>query len=297
MPGRFAGKVAIVTGSGQSIGRAIARLLAAEGASVVTNSRTAVSRDDTPTAADTAREIVDAGGRAVPVFGDVGTMAVAKTLIDAAVTEFGALDIIVNNAGFANYLKLEEMTEASWDAELATNLKAPFAMAHYGVPHLKARGGGRILNVISRVGLHGAGGMAAYAAAKAGVLGLTFTLAKELAGDNITINCLAPTANTVRADRTAAERNARMGYTPQLSSRRTPEHIAPIAAYLVSDAATSINGQIFYAAAGHVTLYAPPLPRNTIITDDIWSLEALAKLVPEAFGAVLEPPSAPVSPV
>jgi hypothetical protein len=88
-----------------------------------------------------------------------------------------------------------------------------------------------------------------------------------------------------------------MGYAPQVSARRTPEHVAPIAAYLVSDAAASISGQIFYAAAGHVTLYAPPLPRNSIVTDDIWSLDALATAVPEAFGTVLEPPTAPVSPV
>src|SRR4029453_14552299 len=120
---------------------------------------------------------------------------------------------------------------------IAVNLKSAYATSHLAVPGMRAQGGGRIINVISRVGLAGTPGMTAYAASKAGGVGFTLALSKELFNDGITVNALAPTANTVRAQRTAAERHAMTGRVIPSSPNRTPEHIAPIAAYLASDAA------------------------------------------------------------
>ena len=297
MAGSLQGKIAIVTGSGQSIGRAIALFLAAEGAAVITNSRTAVSGDGTPTAKDTAAEIQAAGGKSVAVYADVGTMAGAKALVDSAMGEFGGLDILINNAGFGPTVFLEDMSEDIWDSTLDTNLKAHFATAFYAVPHMKARGGGRILNVISRVGLGGAASMTAYAAAKAGAMGFTFALAKELESADITVNCLAPTANTTRSQRTAAERYAKIGRQIPPSPTRTPEHVAPVAGYLVGPHAGAITGQIFYAAAGEITHYAAPTATRSIYKDGKWTLAELAKVMPPAFGASLKPPVMPAPPV
>jgi 3-oxoacyl-[acyl-carrier protein] reductase len=290
------GKVALVTGSGQSIGRAIALLLAEEGAAVVVNSRSATSPDGTPTAADTETEIVKAGGRAHAVFADVGTMAGAATLVDAAVTTFGRLDILVNNAGFGPTVTIDDMDEAQWDSCLDTNLKGTYATAHYAVPHMRSQGGGRIINIISRVGLAGTPSMTAYTAAKAGSMGFTLALSKELFGDHITVNCLAPTANTVRAQRTAAERHAMTGRVIPTSTNRTPEHIAPLVVHLASETAAGITGQIFYAAAGEITLYSAPAPQRTIFKQGRWSLDELAAIVPVAFGSELRAKDSPLPP-
>ena len=287
---RLTGKVAVVTGSGQGIGRAIALLLAAEGAAVVVNSRTAQSPDGTSTAADVAAEISAAGGRAEAVFVDAATMDGARSLVDGAAEIFGSVDIVVNNAGSWPTIRIDEMGESAWDEVMGVNLKSAYAMAHYAVPRMRKGGWGRILTVISRVGLVGAATMSAYSASKAGAMGLTFALAKELAGDGITVNCLAPTANTARSARTAAERHAMVGLVVPASAERTPERIAPLAVYLASQAAADITGQVFYAAAGEVTLYSPPEPRRSIFAQDAWTLDDLDRAFPSAFGTVLNPP-------
>ena len=294
---RLAGKAAVVTGSGQSIGRAIAQLLAAEGASVIVNSRTAVSRDDTPTAQDCADEINAAGGRAVAVFADVATMSGAARIVESCVEQFGGIDILVNNAGGGSTVRIEEMDETEWDRVIGMNLRGTYATAHYAVPHLKRRGGGRIINIISRVGLAGSATMSAYAAAKAGTVGFSFALAKELAADAITVNCVAPTANSVRAMRTAEERYAMIGRVIPASSNRTPAHIAPLVAHLASDETAGITGQIFYTAAGEITRYDPPVPARTIFKQGMWSLDELSALFPSAFGSTLSPPESPLPPV
>ena len=295
--GTLDGKVALVTGSGQSIGRAIALLLAEEGAAVVVNSRSASSRDDTPTAADTEAEIVKAGGQAHAVFADVGTMDGAAALVDGAIETFGRLDILVNNAGFGATVTIENMGEGDWDSVLDTNLKGTYATAHFAVPHMRAQGGGgRIINIISRVGLAGTPSMTAYTAAKAGAMGFTLALSKELFDDGITVNCVAPTANTVRAQRTATERYAMTGRVIPSSPNRTPDHIAPLVAHLAGDAAATVTGQIFYAAAGEITLYAAPTPQRTIFKQGKWTLDELEALFPTAFGANLRAADSPLPP-
>ena len=230
------GKTAVVTGSGQGIGRAVAHLLAAQGAAVIVNSRSAQSPDNTTTAADVTEEILASGGRARAVFADAGTMRGAGELIEAALESFGSVDILVNNAGVYPAARVEDMTEQTWDTVMNVNLKSTYATCHYAIPHMRSKGFGRVVNMISRAGLAGLASMTAYAASKAGVTGFTFALAKEVADAGITVNCVAPSAATERPERTAAERRARTGHTSFAApSARTAEQIAPMVAYLVGD--------------------------------------------------------------
>src|SRR5207248_1726721 len=148
--------------------------------------------------------------------------------------------------------------EAEWDAVLDTNLKSQFACIHFALPLMRRTGWGRIINVGSNVGLFGLSSFSAYGAAKGGALGLTFSMAVELRGSGITVNCLLPSSETIRLERSRAERMARTGFVEVPSARRTPEAIAPVVAYLASDAAAGISGQVVYSAAGVITLYSWP---------------------------------------
>ena len=285
------GKVAVVTGSGRNIGRAVALLMAQEGAAVVTNNRS----PDSPhgSAEGTAREIVAAGGRATPVYADIATMEGARRLVQAAVDAYGSVDILVSNAAASERAPIDEMTEEQWDGTLDACLKSQFACARYAAPIMKAKGWGRIINVSSRIGLFGFSGMASYAAAKAGTVGLTLALAHELGKHGITVNCLVPTATTHRSAEFARFAAAQAVFRHAPSANRLPEHIAPIVAYLCGDAAGKVNGQILYAAGGEVTLYTSPRPVRTIYKPGGWSLEELSSLFPTAFGDELPPPVNP----
>jgi NAD(P)-dependent dehydrogenase (short-subunit alcohol dehydrogenase family) len=221
----------------------------------------------------------------------------ASRIVETCVDEFGAIDILVNNAGGGSTVHVEEMDEGEWDRVLDMNLKGTYATVHYAVPHMKRKGSGRILNVISRVGLAGSPTMSAYSAAKLGVVGFTYAISKELAASGITVNCVAPTANTVRAQRTATERYAMTGRVIPASANRTPEHIAPIVAHLVGDSTAGITGQVFYAAAGEITLYDAPTPARTIFKQGKWTLDELSSVFPSAFGTTLVPPMSPLPPM
>ena len=283
--GKFSGKTAVVTGSGQSIGRSIAHLLASEGASVVVNSRSETSRDQTPTAADTAREIAAAGGRAIPVFADMGTMEGAKAVIDAAVREFGGVDILVNNAGGSHQIaNIDEIPEQSWDTVCATNLKSQYACIHYALPHMKKKGWGRIVNISSSVGLLGLAQMTPYAAAKAGTLGLTFALAHETLASGITVNVVLPSAFTTRSDRDRAAREAKTGLSVPRSPERVPEAVAPLVAHLATEEAAGMTGQVFAVSGGRITLHVWPPSKLVLFKPTRWSLDELSAQFPVTFG-------------
>lgn len=190
------GKVAIVTGAGRGIGSHIALKLAAEGASVVVN-----DLDDGP-AAETAQAIVSTGGRAVPVAGNITEDGFAERFVGAAVDNFGGLDIVVNNAGYTWDSVVQKMSDEQWDAILDVHLKAPFRILRAAQPVISrlakaARAAGepvpcrKVVNISSVAGLGGNPGQANYAAAKAGVTGLTKTLAKEWGRYNVTVNTVA----------------------------------------------------------------------------------------------------------
>ncbi|MGI2336573.1 MAG: 3-oxoacyl-[acyl-carrier-protein] reductase [Dehalogenimonas sp.] len=242
---KLAGKTAVVTGAGRGIGRAVALQLAAEGAAVVLNSLS-------DSADKVAAEINLAGGTAVAVRGDVSRTDDVAALINAAVTSFGRLDILVNNAGITRDNLLLRMNEEDWDTVLDTNLKSVYLCCRAALkPLLKSRGSGRIINISSIIGLSGNAGQANYAASKAGIIGLTKSLAKELASRQITVNAVAPgfIVTDMTAGMSEEAREALVKRIP-LGSLGTPEDVAATVVFLASEEARYITGQTLTVDGG-----------------------------------------------
>jgi 3-oxoacyl-[acyl-carrier protein] reductase len=248
---RFEGKVAIVTGGAQGIGAAIAARLASEGAAVAVADLTAER------GAETVESIVKDGGRAVAYGADVSRTADVQTLVAAVVAEFGRVDILVNNAGITRDNLLFKMTDEDWDAVINVNLRSAFLMSREVQKHFVAQKYGKIVSLSSRSAL-GNRGQANYAASKAGVMGLTATLAIELGPFGVNVNAVAPGyIATAMTDATAR----RIGLDPeQLKTaaandtpvRRVgyPEDIAATVAFLAADESSFISGQTIQVNGG-----------------------------------------------
>lgn len=247
----LAKKVAIVTGASSGIGRATARLFAREGASVVVSGRRHAELDAL------VGEIEEAGGHAVAVAGDVRREEVAKALVDAAVTRFGGLDVAFNNAGVVGETKpITEMSLDEWRETLDTNLASAFLGAKYQVPAMLARGGGSLIFTSSFVGYTaGLPGMAAYAASKAGQIGLVKALAAEYGAKGVRVNAVLPGGTDTPASITNAP-----DATPEvlafvegfhaLKRMASPEEIARAVLHLASDASSFITGTAFLVDGG-----------------------------------------------
>jgi 3-oxoacyl-[acyl-carrier protein] reductase len=242
---RLEGKVAVITGAGRGIGAAIARRFAVEGASVVLNSLS-------DSASKVADEITSSGGKATAVQGDVSKADDAAKIIDTAVSFFGHLDILVNNAGITRDGLLMRMSEEDWDAVMDTNLKSVYLCCRAALrPMLKSRGAGRIINLSSVTGLAGNVGQANYAASKAGIIGLTKSLAKELASRQVTVNAIAPGYITtdMTAKMTDEAKQSLLKRIP-LGTLGTADDVASVAAFLASDEAKYITGQTLTVDGG-----------------------------------------------
>jgi 3-oxoacyl-[acyl-carrier protein] reductase len=241
-------KVAVVTGASRGIGRAIAIDLASRGASVVVNYNSSAAA---------AQEVVDAitqaGAKAIAVKADVSKMDEASALIKAATDTFGKIDILVNNAGTTRDNLIMMMKEEDWDHIMTTDLKSVFNCSKAATkPMMRARGG-RIINITSVVGLSGQAGQSNYAAAKAGVIGLTKSLAKELGARNITVNAIAP--GYIPTDLTNVlpeELKQGMIKATPLGRFGKPEEIAYAVSFLASDEAAFITGAVLSVDGGIV---------------------------------------------
>ena len=246
----LSGKVALVTGASRGIGRATAVALAGAGAAVVVN-----YRGGTEAAQEVAQEIEAAGGRATTVQADVSVAADVERLIKATTDTYGSLDILVNNAGIARDNLLLRMKDDEWDAVLNTNLRAAYLLTKAVLrPMMRARWG-RIISITSVVGLAGNAGQANYASAKAGLIGFTKSVAREMAARGITANAVAP--GFIETDMVAnLGENLREGVLGQIPLGRMgqPRDVAQAIVFLASDAAGYITGQTL-AVDGGMTMH------------------------------------------
>ncbi len=242
---KLTGKVALVTGAAQGIGRAIALLLAQNGADVV------ISDVNLAKAEETAKEIEGAGRRAMPVRVDVSRAEEVEGMVQAILDRFGHIDILVNNAGIARDKLILRMTEEDWNAVLDVNLKGTFHCTKAVVRHMSKQRSGKIVSIASVVGEMGNAGQANYSASKAGVIGLTKTVAREFAQRGINVNAIAPgyieTAMTEALPEKAKEELKRQIPLDRLGR---PEDVAEAVLFLVSESASYITGQVLNVNGG-----------------------------------------------
>ncbi|WP_210469434.1 3-oxoacyl-[acyl-carrier-protein] reductase [Sporosarcina sp. 6E9] len=245
---RFEGKAAIVTGASRGIGREIALNLANEGARVVVNY--SGSKDK----ADEVVEIIkNAGGEAFAIQADVSNSESVKNMIDETIATFGSIDILVNNAGITRDNLLMRMKEDEWDDVISINLKGVFLCTKGVTRQMMRQRAGKIVNVASIVGVSGNPGQANYVAAKAGVIGLTKTTAKELATRNINVNAVAPGFITTDMTETLSEDvQKQMLANIPLGKLGSPENVAKTVLFLLSDDAAYITGQTIHVDGGMV---------------------------------------------
>jgi 3-oxoacyl-[acyl-carrier protein] reductase len=274
---RLDGRVAIVTGAGNGLGRAEALALAAAGASVVLNDLPGAGVDTV------AGEIAAAGGNAAVSAGDIGEWATAQGLLATALREFGRLDILVNNAGVVRDRMIFSMSPEEWDLVLRTHLRGHFLASRvataYWREQSKQAGGpvyGRIVNTSSEAFLLGSSGQPNYSAAKGGITALTLTTARSCARYGVRANAICPRARTAMT----AEL---MGPAPADGpDPLDPRYVAPLVTYLTSPMAGNINGEVFVVHGGVAAVMAPPAVKSTFLAKEhgsangMWTLEAIA---------------------
>ena len=242
------GKCALVTGASRGIGRAVALKLASEGAKVALN-----FAGNEAAANEVRQEIEAAGGQAILVKADVANEAAVQDMVQKTADAFGRIDILVNNAGITRDGLLARMKEEDWDAVLSTNLKGVFLTTKAVAKLMMKQRAGRIVNMASVVGVSGNAGQANYSAAKAGVIGFTKTIARELASRGVTANAVAP--GFIATDMTSVlsdkAKEAALAGIP-LGRMGTPEDVAAAVLFLASDQASYITGQVLHVDGGMV---------------------------------------------
>jgi 3-oxoacyl-[acyl-carrier protein] reductase len=315
------GKVAIVTGSGQGIGRAIALRLSAEGAKVVTNNRKPGSTgyalmndklvealppekqawfkkhvtEDTGDAETTAAEIRRLGGDALAFFGDMSDFEKARELARTTKEHYGRIDILVNTIGTFGFSPIWEMSEETWDHVCLVKPKSHFNTIRHVLPYMMEQKWGRIVNCSSGA-FSGSPNHTNYATANAGVLGLTYSTAMEVWPYGITCNAFAPGAYTRATFELEALVMASPGkkspfpkseaFMSMMENTPGPEELAPFIAYLASDEAAQVSGSVFFVMGNNISLYADPEFKKTLTKQGArWTFEELKQMAPRALFA------------
>ncbi len=289
---RLENRVCIVTGAGRGIGAAVARLLASEGAKVVVND-IGVNLDGSGggqgPAEETVAEIRRDGGTASVNFGSVTDHAAAERLVHQAIQEYGKLDVLVNVAGILRDRMIFNMSEQEWDDVIAVHLKGTYNTCKFAAQYFHDTRGGdyRLINFTSVSGLHGAPGQPNYAAAKMGIVGLTYSCANALARYGVTANCISPGAATRMTESVPTER--RRSPASADSQERAPDNVAPAVAYLASTRSGWINGRILHASGYQISLYSNPEPIRVIQGTEPWELDRAFELIERTFRPAVEP--------
>jgi len=273
MPDMLKGRVAIVTGAGNGLGRAEAISLAAQGAQVVVNDL-GTSHDGIGVSSEAADHVVEqikkAGGNAVASYDSVATEDGASNIIRLAVEKFGRVDVLVNNAGIIRVQPVWEIPTEDWDAVIKTHLYGTFFCTRAASAIMKQQGYGRIICTSSAVGF-GVQGQSTYSAAKEGITGFARSVARDMAKYGTTCNIIRPVA----AWRGAQQRSNTVDVNQ-------PSDIAPLVVYLASEQADNINGCIFEVWHGHVGIFVDPPPVEQVVwKDGQWTPEELMKVLPE----------------
>ncbi len=286
------GKVAAVTGGGSGIGREICKLMAAEGAKVVVNDLgTAVDGvGQSRSAADQTVEMIkQAGGMAAPNYDSVATPEGGQNIIQAAVNAYGKIDILVHVAGILRDRMIFNMSIEEWDAVINVHLRGAFCVVKPACVLMRAQKSGCIIN-FSSISAAGNSGQANYSAAKAGILGLTRTVARDMAKYGVRANAIWPGANTrmtATVPESARQIRAERGVgqaAPMPAGERKPEHVASVVAFLASDMAQDITGWTVGISGDRLSLIEDPRPVKTVFCPGGWTLEKVTELWPQTFG-------------
>ena len=276
------GKVAVVTGAARGVGREIAMLMATHGAKVVVNdyggSEAGLGSDRKP-ADEVVDEIRRAGGEAAANYDSVASMAGGQAIIKTALDAFKRVDIVVNNAGILRDRMIFNMSEEEWDAVINTHLKGTFAVTRAAAPLMREQKWGRFINMTSTSGLIGNVGQANYAAAKLGIVGLMKVTALDMARYNVTANCISPFAWTRMIGMIPTETEAQKARVEKIK-KLSPAHIAPVAAFLASEAAKDVTGQVFGVRGKEIMLFGHMRPIMRVHHAEGWTPERLAEMVP-----------------
>ena len=279
MPNMLEGKVAIVTGAGNGIGREIAIMMAGQGAKVIINdvgaSVSGEGQDATP-AQQTKAIIAQNGGTSEISADSVATWASAQKIVQAAMDHFGRIDIVVNNAGILRDQIFHRMTPEEWDSVIAVHLSGSFYVSRAAATHFRQQQSGAFVHMSSTSGLIGNFGQANYSAAKIGIVGLSKSIALDMARFNVRSNCIAPFAwsrmtGTIPAE--TPEQKRRVERIMQM----TPDKNAPLAVFLASDAAKDVTGQIFSPRMNELFVYSQIRPIKSVHREAGWTPEAIAE--------------------
>jgi NAD(P)-dependent dehydrogenase (short-subunit alcohol dehydrogenase family) len=236
-------------------------------------------------------EITGAGGKAIANGADISDHEAAENLVKSAISEFGRLDILVNVAGILRDRMIFNMTADEWDAVIRVHLRGTFNTSKFAAAHWRSirdeAANNRIINFTSVSGLHGAPGQPNYAAAKMGIVGLTYSLANSLGRYGATANAISPGAATRMTDSVPDERR-RTPTAATASDERSPDNVAPVVAYLASERSRFITGQVIHSAGYEVSLYNKPTPLIRLIGNEPWGEEQLAAQIERSFPAALQ---------